>query len=122
MKRVCALLAVACCVLLPRIAAAEGALAVGVTGDDDFYGVATGYDTAAEARRVALEECDDSSCRIVATFRKKCASVAFAAEGVDGFGWAVASSRNTAKRQALSKCRTSSDEPDTCHTVEDICD
>jgi hypothetical protein len=107
---------------MPQVGAAEGALAVGVTDTDDFYGVATGYDSAAKARQVALEECDDSSCRVVSTFHKKCASVAFAADGVDGFGWAVASNRDTAQRQAMSKCRSSSDEPDTCHVVEIMCD
>jgi hypothetical protein len=112
-------------------AAAEGALAVGrATFDDGFrdnYGMAWDYETSAKARAVALADCREVAdvaryCRVVATFRGQCASVAYAIEDEYGMGWAVANNSQTAERRALAKCREDAVDPDRCRIEFTHCD
>jgi Domain of unknown function (DUF4189) len=109
-------------VLLPGLAAAEGALAVGLPRDVTKDGIALGYSnnaaTADEAREQALTKCravKDSTdvarglCRIVSNYHDQCVAGAEDPEaGTPGVGWAVAPDKDTAEQQALAMCQTKS--------------
>jgi hypothetical protein len=109
-------------VLLPGLAAAEGALAVGLPRDVTKDGIALGYSnnaaTADEAREQALAKCravKDSTdaarglCRIVSDYHDQCVAGAEDPEaGTPGVGWAVAADKDTAEQQALAMCQTKS--------------
>jgi hypothetical protein len=115
-------------IVLSGAANAAGAIAVGQTRSDDAVGWAAGYSSAAEAARVAMQDCRTqragSACRVVARFQNQCGAFASEREGVTGFGWAVATDQRSAEQQALGKCRASSSRPQTpgCRVVKSFCD
>lgn len=112
----CALAALA---FMPAVAAAHGALAVGLPPDVAKAGVALGYSynqanrDAAEAR--ALKEClsnRDSPpatralCRVIETFSRRCVAIALDPEdGTPGVGWAVDTPQKAAEESALARCQ-----------------
>jgi hypothetical protein len=98
--------------------AAEGALAIGVTGDVAADGVAVGgaYDspTRDAAIATALANCRKqpnipkavAQCKLVGTFTKQCYAAAFDPKsGTPGAGWAIGADAATAKKQALANCQ-----------------
>jgi hypothetical protein len=110
---------ISCAALLaawPGLAAAEGALAVGVAGDiaKDGYslGIKVDGETAAKAAEIALDWCRNHGsertrpqCKIIARFHHECAAEAYdPAPGTPGAGWAVARDKETAEKAAMSKC------------------
>ncbi len=113
-------------------ALAEGALAIGTTGDVAKDGIAYGwsynYRTREAAIKRALDQCRGRQqgpverCRIVATFRRKCVAVAEdPVPGTPGTGWAFGPDKRTAVQQALAACRAASVPPEdtTSVAVED---
>jgi uncharacterized protein with von Willebrand factor type A (vWA) domain len=101
-------------------AAAEGALAIGSTGNVPADGVAIGGSVnnprRDQAISAALATCRSqpdvlkaaARCRIVRTFSRKCYAAAFDPKtGTPGFGWGLGPDEATAKRQAMTHCRAS---------------
>ncbi len=114
---------------------AEGALAIGSTGNVVADGVAVGgsFDkpTAEEAIASALRTCRSqpdvrkaaARCRIVRTFTRKCYAAAFDPKvGTPGFGWGLGPDVATATRQAMAHCRASAgkDRAQFCQIQENI--
>ncbi len=102
----------------PDILSAEGAAAVGTTGevrrDGIAFGHAAGYATKEAASAAALQACRDFSrapraaanCRLVATFSGECSALANDPKpGTPGTGWAVAADEKTARERALAACQ-----------------
>jgi hypothetical protein len=98
--------------------AAEGALAVGTTGNVGADGIAIGdgfnYATRQDAIDRALAECHAQSsapkatpsCQIVGTFARQCAAAALdPAAGTPGAGGAIAPTQQAANSQALANCQ-----------------
>lgn len=114
-------LGVTALIMGPSQLAAEGALAVGRTGNVAADGVAIGgsFDkaTRAEAIAAALEDCINSPtsrnrwrCKIVSTFTGQCYAVVFDPEtGTPGAGWAVAPTLATARKQAMANCQATAE-------------
>jgi uncharacterized protein DUF4189 len=136
---VAAALAAACCALVvaawPQRAAAEGAIALGVTGNITKDGYAIGINvnskSAAEAREAALKYCRShgsdvarAKCEIFATFRDQCAAEAEDPEpGTPGAGWAVAADEAAAEKMAMMNClATAGARGSFCKVVTSICD
>jgi len=136
---VAAALAAAGCALLvaasQQRAAAEGAIALGVTGNITKDGYAIGINvnssSAAEAREAALKYCRSHGsdrarvkCEIFATFRDQCAAEAEDPEpGTPGAGWAVAADKEAAEKMAMINClATAGDRGSFCKVVTSICD
>lgn len=105
--------------LMPALAWAEGALAVGSTADVSKDGIAFGtainYKTPAAARDAALEKCRGykpapkaaAECQLVGTFRRECWAIAMDPKpGTPGAGWAIATNKATAEQRALDACKT----------------
>jgi hypothetical protein len=104
--------------LWPSVAAAEGALALGMPADVAKDGFAYGYKVRAasrqEARAEALNQCRTtevagqyakSLCKIVSTFRNDCVAIAMdPAPGTPGAGWGVGPNREAAERRAMNMC------------------
>ncbi len=100
----------------PRHAAAEGALAVGITGDvaKDGYSIGIAYNikTEEEARQGALDHCRKTGspatkpkCAIVATFHLQCAAEAEDPQaGTPGAGWGIGPDKDAAEKIAMSNC------------------
>ncbi len=81
---------------------AAGALAVGRCS----YGYSFGLKTMAEARGLALSECNSASCKIIGTFRRQCLAYAHEFGKPCGiYGWAVRNRLNLAKEAARKFCR-----------------
>jgi Domain of unknown function (DUF4189) len=109
-------------VLLPSLAVAEGALAIGLPNDVTKNGVALGWNansaTSAEATQKAMANCQNvqnstpaarSLCAIVGSFHDQCVAGAENPKaGTPGVGWAVAADKNTAEQQALTMCKMKS--------------
>ena len=100
-------------------AAAEGALAVGASGNVAKDGIALGgaidKPTKQAAIDQALETCRKydgapkmaALCRIVATFTRECFATAFDPKaGTPGVGWAVGPTKAAAEERALAACQT----------------
>jgi uncharacterized protein DUF4189 len=98
-------------------ARAEGALAVGSSGNVARDGIALGgaidKPTQAAATAQALETCRKyqgapkmaAICKIVATFTRECYATAYDPKaGTPGVGWAVATDQVTAEERALAAC------------------
>ena len=98
--------------------AAEGALAIGTTGNvaNDGIALGTGYNYATRQGAIdrALAECRGRTdapkatpfCQIVGTFTRQCAATALDPKaGTPGAGWAIAASQQKANSQALANCR-----------------
>lgn len=103
-------------------AIAEGALAIGSTGnvsqDGISYGIARNYSSREAAEQAALQSCRDFAeqnaketqrfCRVFARFRRECYAIANDPEpGTPGTGWAVAASEDVAKERAMGACESS---------------
>src|SRR6516165_9764445 len=118
-------------------APADGAVALGITGDvaKDGYSIGFGvdYPTEEKAREGALNHCRKhggspqtvAKCEIIAVFRRQCGAEAQDPKpGTPGFGWAIASDQETANNVALSNCRASAGRGrvDFCKIVNSTCD
>jgi hypothetical protein len=123
-------------ILRPHGAAAEGALAIGITGDvaKDGYsiGINVNSKTAQEARDSALNWCKthgakqtEDKCQIVTTFRNQCVAEAQDPKpGTPGAGWALAPDKDTAEKLAMTTCLATAGKTrlDACKVVSSICD
>lgn len=126
-------------VLLPSLAVAEGALAVGVPSDVAKMGFAAGEvvnkTSADEAQKGALEKCRKPNptidkraqalCTLVNTFHEQCVAVAEdPKEATPGVGWAISSTLQMAESQALANCRATAGKSrrDFCKVVGSECD
>ena len=116
-------------------AAAEGAMALGVTGNVAKDGYAIGINinngSEAEARDAALKYCQShgsavarAKCEIFATFRDQCAAEAEDPQpGTPGAGWAIAANKAAAEKMAMTNCRaTAGDRGSFCKVVTSVCD
>ena len=119
----------------PHDAAAEGAMALGVTGNITKDGYAIGINinsgSEAEARDAALKYCKShgsdvarAKCEIFATFRDQCAAEAEDPQpGTPGAGWAIAADKSAAEKMAMTNClATAGDRGSFCKVVTSICD
>jgi len=109
---------VAALMLLSSRADAEGALAVGSTGNVAKDGIAVGtavnYKTREEAVATALERCRNykqaprsaETCQLVDTFTRECYALAYDPQpGTSGAGWAFGPSGAAAEHRALAACQ-----------------
>ena len=116
-------------------AAADGAIAMGSTGDVSTDGVAYGYvgnRSSTEAVRVALQTCRAydapeaaAQCMVVASFRDECVAVANDPQpGTPGTAWAVHPNRAVAEQRALDGCRATAGagRRNACRLDRTICD
>jgi hypothetical protein len=113
-----ALLAAALTALSWTAASADGAIAVGQTGTAPRHEVAVGLSTdfanPNAAAADALARCKSSAgvkastlrrCKVVQTFKNKCAAVAMdPLAGSNGFGYGIASSKTRARNTAIAQC------------------
>jgi hypothetical protein len=114
---------------------AEGALAIGSTGNVAVDGFAIGGSANKPTREVAiaaaLKTCRSqpdvpkaaARCRIVRTFRQKCYAAAFDPKrGTPGVGWGLGPDRVTAIEQAMKYCQASAgkDRAQFCQVQVDI--
>jgi hypothetical protein len=128
-----------CCVIFVAAwchgAAAEGAMALGVTGNITKDGYAIGINinsgSEAEARDAALKYCQShgsdvarAKCQIFATFRDQCAAEAEDPKpGTPGAGWAIAADKAAAEKMAMTNClATAGDRGSFCKVVTSVCD
>ena len=128
-----------CCALIVAAwsqgAAAEGAMAIGVTGNITKDGYAIGINvnsgSEAEARDAALKYCKShgsdvarAKCEIFATFRDQCAAEAEDPQpGTPGAGWAIAADKAAAEKMAMMNClATAGDRGSFCKVVTSVCD
>jgi hypothetical protein len=128
-----------CCVLFvtawPHGAAAEGAMALGVTGNvaKDGYAIGISINNAseAEARDAALKYCQShgsavarAKCEIFATFHDQCVAEAEDSKpGTPGAGWAIAADKSAAEKMAMTNCQaTAGNRGSFCKVVTSVCD
>jgi Domain of unknown function (DUF4189) len=118
-------------------AQAEGAIAIGIENNDPKAGIAVGmawdHEQVGEAKYEALIQClafvdagleRRVACKVVATFRRQCVSVAFDPEpGTPGFGWSVGKDQADANSKALGQCRAAAgDRASFCAVALTACD
>ena len=120
-------------------ALADGAIAIGTSGNVEKFGYALGIAvnqiSKAEARAEALRLCQNdetagnspgkSKCQVVKTFRGQCAAeVNDPAPGTSGWGWAIARDQRAAEKIALGECikRSSAERRDACQVIRSACD
>jgi hypothetical protein len=132
-------LTVACCALFAAAwshgAAAEGDMALGVTGNvaKDGYAIGINVNSSSqtEARDAALTYCKShgsdvarAKCEIFATFRDQCAAEAEDPKpGTPGAGWAIAADKAVAEKMAMINClATAGDRGSFCKVVTSVCD
>jgi len=131
-------LAVGAALSCPGMAAAEGAMAVGIAHGGVARGYATGFavnqPSVKVARSSAVEQCRKaksananarSGCEVVVTFRNKCvASAVDPKSGTPGAGWRIGESQKTADSQALARCRATAgaDRAEFCEITDRFCD
>jgi hypothetical protein len=117
---------------------ATGALAVAEPADivKEGYAVGIAYNqkTAADAERIAIEQCQTVEaaplatrklCKIVRTFDNQCGAAAIDPEdGTPGAGWAVAETLAIARRDALQRCEDTAgrDRKGECRVTLEGCD
>jgi Domain of unknown function (DUF4189) len=129
--------AVALILLAGAAARADGALAVGSTGDVAKDGIAIGtsinYKGPDEAAKASLERCRDykpapkaaAQCRSVGTFKDECYAISFdPKDGTPGAGWAMAATKALAEQRAIANCQITAGEGrrDFCRIEESKCD
>jgi hypothetical protein len=97
-------------------ARAEGALAVGSTGDVVQFGIAFGMvvdEPKEKAAEMALERCRafkasraaNAACEVKATFSRQCYAVALDPQsGTPGAGWGVGQDQIEANDKAMTMC------------------
>jgi hypothetical protein len=102
--------------VLHHAARADGALAVGTTGDVVKFGIAFGMVTdepMEKAAEMALERCRafkasreaNSACEVKATFSRQCYAVALDPQsGTPGAGWGVGQGQIEANDKAMTLC------------------
>jgi hypothetical protein len=112
-----ALAAVALAAAGPAVLA-DGAIAVGSTGDVVKHGIAFGLvanEPKEKAAELALTRCRafvkgssvqaTQQCKVVATFSRECFAVAYDPQpGTPGAGWGVGPDQKTANLKALAMC------------------
>ena len=117
-------------------ARADGALAVGSTGDVVKYGIAFGMvvdQPKGQAAEKALEHCRTfkareaaEQCRVVATFsRGECYAVAYDPKsGTPGAGWGIGPDQAAANKKALAMCEETAgpERKGTCRVASADCD
>lgn len=125
-----------CIATLPQHAAAEGALALGLTGDiaKDGYsiGITANDDTEEVARKGALDHCkthggplSEEKCEIIVTFQNLCAAEAEDPQpGTPGAGWAIGTDKAAAEKMAMTNCLATAGKTriQFCKIVSSICD
>ena len=133
------LVSAVCCALFVAAwsqgAAAEGAMAIGVTGNITKDGYAIGINinssSAAEASDAAMKYCKShgsdvarAKCEIFATFHDQCAAEAEDPQpGTPGAGWAIAADKAAAEKMATMNCRaTAGNRGSFCKVVTSVCD
>lgn len=122
---------------LVSLAVADGALAVGSTGNVSKDGIAIGTtindETAEKASASALHACKTyeiakraaAQCRVVGTFKEQCYSLAYDPKpGTPGAGWAIADTLVSAIERALGNCEATagSSRRGYCAVAEARCD
>ena len=137
MVAICTIVICAVMFAAPTPVAAEGAMAVGITGDvaKDGYSIGMSVDHPTEdaARKGALDWCrnhggsaqTEATCEVIIVFHRKCAAEAQDPDpGTPGAGWAVADDADTAKKIALTNCRASAgkNRMNYCKVVGSTCD
>jgi Domain of unknown function (DUF4189) len=117
-------------------AAAEGALAIGITGDiaKDGYsiGIATNNGTEDGAKKAALDHCkthggeaSQARCEIVLSFENLCVAEAEDPQpGTPGAGWSVGTDKPAAEKLAMTMCLATAGKSrmQYCKVVSSICD
>lgn len=100
----------------PAAVRADGALAVGSTGDVVKHGIAFGMIVDVplqQAIETALARCRSfqareaaKHCKVVATFSRECYAVAYdPAPGTPGAGWGVGKDQKEAEARAIAMCQ-----------------
>jgi hypothetical protein len=125
--------------LWPQPGAADAALAVGMPNDVAAEGFAFGYainkSSVDQARAEALAACKrpaqgvdkraQEHCGLAMFFRNQCFAVAMdPKDATPGVGWAVASDKATATRDAMANCRATAgpDRQNACEISRAECD
>ena len=121
--------------LSPGIAAADGALAIGVTTPIAQGGLAYGFTRhfapRESAQAAALDTCRKTAnvpqtaenCRVVGMFTDQCFAIAFIPESGSGYGWAIDADRQAAERKALHDCAgMAGNDADRCRVIQARCD
>jgi hypothetical protein len=115
-----ALMLIACAaawVMAPNPSRAEGALAMGYSGNVTKDGIAVGTawnePNKERARALALKRCQDykpapkmaARCKVITTFSRSCAATAFDPKfGTPGAGVALGPDKDSAEAMALAMC------------------
>jgi hypothetical protein len=123
---------------LPRLAAADGAIAVGVPSsvkqDGYAYGRITNSPSEVVASEHALTNCRSAKdatpvardlCLVVMTFQHQCVALALDPQaGTPGAGWAVAPSKDAAETQAMAQCVATAGpgRRESCQISDSACD
>src|SRR5262249_35854796 len=130
-------LAAAMVAALHGSAFAEGAIAIGASGDfakDGFaFGAAIDKTNVEAASDTALTTCRKYEgapkmakiCRGVFTFSRECYALSYAPKpGTPGVGWAIASDKPTAEDRAQRNCEATAgaDRRGTCKINQSFCD
>jgi len=129
-------LLIALAALSPQSGWAEGALALGITGDvaKDGYSIGINVNSASAqgARDSALNWCKShgakntsEKCQIVTTFHHQCAAEAQDPKpGTPGAGWAISPDKDTAEKMAMTSCFATAGTARVgeCKIVASVCD
>jgi len=122
---------------LPPAALAEGAIAIGASGDfakDGFaFGAAINKSSADDAGQAALSTCKKyegapkmaAICKVVFHFSHECYALSFDPKpGTPGVGWAIAEDKETAEERANRNCQVTAgpDRRDFCKVNQSFCD
>jgi lipoprotein NlpI len=107
------------CILWPHIAAADGALAIGLPADVAKSGFAAGFSYNAkskeDAEQTAMEYCKKAAapkgtvalCKVIETFSDRCVALSMDPKvGTPGAGWGLGDDLRGAQREALAKCES----------------
>ena len=122
---------------LTQPALADGAVAIGASGDfakDGFaFGASINKSSTDEASQQALATCrkyEDAPkmaaiCKVVFTFSHECYALSFDPKpGTPGVGWALANDKETAEDRATKNCQVTAgpDRRDFCKVNQSYCD
>lgn len=130
--RIRAVAPIAAALLLPGVAAADGALAItsNATQDGVAYGFVRNF-PAATAQAAALDICQRmsntqrtvASCHIVGMFTDRCFAIALVPQaGATTLAWAIDADRQSAQRRALDGCAGAAGAAEKCKVVQSRCD
>ena len=129
--------AIALSLSAPQTASAEGAIAIGASGNfaqDGFaFGAAINKSSADDAAQQALATCKKyegapkmaAICKVVFHFSHECYALSFDPKaGTPGVGWAIAADKQTAEERALKNCQVTAgaDRRDSCKINQSFCD